>query len=167
VPDLVVICCLLLFESTIKINLAITDTVLVAAAFIVLRRDFFAVIPVMAFGGVAAMMQLNPDFARASQVRLQNLLAEPMPYLYGNLTYGVAGFYSRIADCVRDAFWIWSIPTVAIIVTLSKIGKPARPFAILLACIAGADLLRSLTNSVSMTWPFTILMVVAYLEKQK
>ncbi len=128
---------------------------------------FYGAIPVIAIGCVAAIQLFNPDFARASQARLQNLLVEPIPYLSGNLTYGVAGFYSRIADLVRDTFWIWSIPTMAIIATLSKIGQRAVPFAILLALIAGADVLRSLTNSVSITWPFTVLMVLAYLNKQK
>jgi len=165
--DLIVICCLLCYASTVKINLALMDTALVTAAFILLRRDFYGAIPVIAVGCVAAIQLFNPDFARASQARLQNLFTEPIPYLYGNLTYGVAGLYSRIANLVRDTFWIWSIPTVAIIVMLSKTGKQAMPFAILLALIAGADILRSLTNSVGVTWPFTVLMVLAYLNNQK
>jgi len=164
---LVVICCLLGLESMIKTNLAMTDTVLVAAAFVVLRRDFFAVLPVMAVGGLTAIMQFNPDLARASHVRLHNLLAEPVGYLDGSLTYGVAGGFSKIANYTQDTFWIWSIPTVAIVVTLSKIGRPAMSFAVVLAGLVGADLLRSVTNSVDMTWPFTILVTLAYLRNSK
>lgn len=165
--DLTVICCLLFVEGTIKINLAVFDTALVAAAFIVLRREFFAVIPMIAVNCLTALKLFDPDFARASQARLQDLLSEPVPYLSGSLTYGVAGFCSRIADLAQNTFWVWSIPAVATVVVLSQTGKRTVPFAILLAALVGADVLRSLTNSVTVTWPFTILMVLAYLQTKK
>lgn len=165
--DLVVVCGLLFWECTIKVNLALADITLVAAAFIILRRDFLAAALAIMVGCVTLPQMFNPDFARASHARLQNLLGEPVQFLFGNLTWGIAGFWSRFENLARDTFWIWSIPTVAIIALLSKIGKRAMPFAILLALVVAADTLRMLSNSVAMTWPFTALVALAYVEAQK
>jgi hypothetical protein len=167
VLDLVVICGLLLWESTIKVNLAAIDIALAAAAFVILRRDFRAAGFMVMVGGIMSPQLFNPDFVRASHARLQNLLGEPVQFLSGNLTWGIAGFWSRIENLARDSFWIWSLPTVAIVGTLSKIGKRAMPFATVLVLIAVADFLRSLSNSVTVTWPFTVLIVLAYSETQK
>jgi hypothetical protein len=165
--DLVVVCGLLFWEASIKINLAVMDIALVAAAFVLLRRDYLGAGLSVMVGGIMMPQLFNPDFVRASHARLQNLSGEPVQFLSQNLTWGLAGFWSRFRNLARDTFWIWSIPAVAIITTLSNIGKRAVPFAILLMLVVAVDAMRALSNSVCMTWPFTVLIVLAYLKPEK